>query len=159
MKIDIRKAVAADQSLVMDIIIRTDFFRQVEVIIAREVFEEAVSEKPGCTYQSYVATIDNKVVGWICFGQTPCTLGTFDIYWIAVERDHQRHHVGTEMLSFAEGQIASQKGRLSVVETSGSDKYKATQKFYIKNGYHQAASVADFYAPGDSKLIFTKVIG
>lgn len=159
MQINIRKAVAADQPIVIDIIIRTDFFRPVEFDIAREVFDDAVLLKPGCNYQSYVAVMENKVVGWICFGETPCTIGTYDIYWIAVDPDFQKQHIGSQLLTFAEKQIAAQKGRLSVIETSGSPKYKPTQNFYLKNGYRLAADIDDFYAPADPKLIFTKVIG
>ncbi|MCE5341896.1 MAG: GNAT family N-acetyltransferase [Planctomycetaceae bacterium] len=158
MKIKIRKAIADDQKTVLDFIVRTDFFRPVEVDIAREVFEDAVLQKPGCTYQSYVAVMGNKVVGWVCFGATPCTLGTFDIYWIAVDPDFQKQHIGSQLLAFAEKEIAAQKGRLSVIETSGSEKYVSTQQFYIKNGYNKMADIADFYAPNDSKLIFTKII-
>jgi ribosomal protein S18 acetylase RimI-like enzyme len=158
MKINIRKALASDQQTIMDIIVRTDFFRPVEIDIAKEVFEDAILQKPGCTYQSYVADIKGKAVGWVCFGATPCTLGTFDIYWIAVDPDLQKQHIGSQLLAFAEKQIKAQNGRLSVIETSGSQKYVSTQQFYIKNGYIQAANVADFYAPNDPKLIFTKII-
>lgn len=159
MQINIRKAIASDQKTVMDFITRTDFFRPVEIEIALEVFEDAVLQKPGCTYQSYVAESKNKTIGWVCFGATPCTLGTFDIYWIAVDPDYQKQHIGSQLLKFAENQIATQKGRLSVIETSGSEKYISTQQFYIKNGYRQAACINDFYAPGDPKLVFTKKIG
>ncbi|MEN6386178.1 MAG: GNAT family N-acetyltransferase [Phycisphaerales bacterium] len=158
MKINIRKAIAADMLPIMDIIVRTDFFRPVEIDIAKEVFEDAVLQKPGCTYQSYVAVKNAKPVGWVCFGATPCTVGTFDIYWIAIDPDCQKQHIGSQLLAFAEKQIAEQKGRLSVIETSGSEKYKATQQFYIKNGYSQKANIDDFYAPADPKLIFTKII-
>jgi len=158
MQIKIRKAKAEDQKTVLDFIVRTDFFRPVEVEIAREVFEDAALQKPGCTYQSYVAVASDKVIGWVCFGETPCTLGTYDIYWIAVDPDFQKQHIGSQLLTFAEKQIASQKGRLAVIETSGSEKYKSTQNFYIKNGYRQAACVDDFYAADDPKLIFTKAI-
>jgi len=147
---------SADQQCVINFLIRTDFFRPVEIDIAREVFDEACRQKVGCTYQSYVAVAENKVIGWICFGTTPCTLGTFDIYWIAVDPDYHNQHIGSQLLTFAEKQITAQKGRLAVIETSGSQKYIATQQFYIKNGYTQTAAVPDFYAPNDPKLIFTK---
>lgn len=158
MRFEIRKAIAEDTETVLNFIVRTDFFRPVEIEIAREVFEDAVQQKAGCTYQSYVAAVENKAVGWVCFGATPCTLGTFDIYWIAVCPSFQKRHIGSELLNFAERQIAAQNGRLCVIETSGSEKYVSTQQFYIKNGYRQMANIADFYAPNDPKLIFTKQI-
>ena len=179
--ISIRIAKPEDEDTVLDIIKRTGFFREVEIDIAREVFSEAAQNKPGCTYQSYVAetkeTIDDtrltnddkrvvthpsslvpRVTGWVCFGETPCTEGTFDIYWIAVEPDIQRQGVGKLMLDFAESEIAKQNGRLIVVETSGMKRYESTQKFYEKNNYTIAAKIPNFYAPGDDKLIYIKTL-
>ncbi len=180
-KLSIRIAKPEDETIVMDIIERTGFFRPVEIDIAREVFTEAAHNKPGCSYQSYIAeirdTIDEgrltkeerqlahhpsslvpRVVGWVCFGETPCTLGTFDIYWIAVDPTLQRQGAGKFMLEFSENEIKKQKGRLAVVETSGMKRYESTQKFYEKNNYTIAAKISDFYAPGDDKLIYLKNI-
>lgn len=155
MEYTIRKAIAADTALVMDIIRRTKFFRPVEETIAQEVLDDAIAD---ASYQSYVVEKDGRVAGWICFGATPCTLGTFDIYWIAVDPDIQHAGLGSSLLTFAEAQIAAQGGRLMIIETSGSPMYRPTQRFYEKNGYRLAACVDDFYAPGDPKLIFTKTV-
>ena len=156
--INIRKAKPADHPAVIDIVKATEFFRPVEIEIACEVFDEAAMNKIGSNYQSYVAQVDNQVAGWICFGATPCTLGTFDIYWIAVDPALQRKHIGSKLLNFAEENIHKQKGRLIVIETSGSQIYVPTRKFYERNGYCLAADVKEFYAPGDDKWIFTKTL-
>jgi len=140
---------------IMDIIKRTGFFRSVEEDIALEVLQDSVNN-PTCGYNSFTAMLNDKPVGWICFGQTPCTIGTFDIYWIAVDPNIQRCHIGSKLLEFAENQITKQGGRIMIIETSGSEKYKPTQKFYEKNGYILAANVDDFYAENDPKMIFTK---
>lgn len=153
----IRKATAGDTAAVMDIIRRTRFFRPVEEDIALEVLDDAVTDP---TYQSYVIEAHGRVAGWVCFGITPCTLGTFDIYWLAVDPQAQHGGLGSALLTFAERQIAAQGGRLMIIETSGSEMYRPTQRFYEKNGYRLAACVEDFYAPADPKMIFTKpVIG
>jgi ribosomal protein S18 acetylase RimI-like enzyme len=154
----IRPAQAADRSAVMDFLARTGFFRPCELAVAEEVFCEAVSGKPECTYQSYVAALQQKPVGWVCFGATPCTVGTFDMYWIAVEPALQGKGVGKRLCHFAEEQIKKQNGRLVVVETSGTPRYESTRRFYEKNGYVLAANVPDFYAPGDSKCIYLKTL-
>jgi len=154
--ITIRLAKPADTATVIHFVTATGFFRPVEIEIAREVFDEAAEGKPECTYQSYVAKMDGRPVGWVCFGATPCTVGTFDIYWIAVDPAFQRHHIGSKLLVFAEGEIRKQQGRLIVIETSGSEKYLPTRAFYERNGYTLAANVKEFYAPGDDKWIFTK---
>jgi len=166
--LSIRIAKPQDEDIVIDIIEKTDFFREVELDIAREVFSEAAYNKPGCTYQSYVVEIeesnsesratndDGRVVGWVCFGETPCTLGTYDIYWIAVEPSLQRQGIGRLLLDFSEHEIKQQGGRLAVIETSGMKKYLSTQKFYEKYDYVLAARIPEFYAPGDDKLIYIK---
>ena len=142
--VTIRKAQMADQPAVLHLIKATDFFRPVEIEIAQEVFDEAAMDKPGCTYQSYVAEVGGRVVGWVCFGVTPCTLGTFDVYWIAVDPAMQRHHIGSKLLEFSETSIRRQKGRLIVIETSGSERYLPTRRFYERNGYTLAAEVKEF---------------
>lgn len=154
MECEVRPSVKADTASVMDIIRRTKFFRPTEEVIAEEVLNEAALGDN--SYQSYVAFNRKTVAGWICFGHTPCTLGTFDIYWIAVDPDLQRMHIGSRLLDFAEHEIAKQNGRMIVIETSGSALYRPTQRFYKKNGYTLVSEVPDFYAPDDSKLIFTK---
>ena len=166
--LSIRLAKLEDEAIVLDIIERTGFFRPVEIDIAREVFTEAAQRKSGCTYQSYVVEIEElnsesratndkgQVVGWVCFGETPCTLGTFDIYWIAVEPSLQRQGIGKLLLDFSEHEIKQQGGRLAVIETSGMKQYLSTQKFYEKYDYVLAARIPDFYAPDDDKLIYIK---
>ena len=154
----IRKAAAGDTPTVMDMIRRTKFFRPVEETIAQEVLEEAAAADADASYQSYVIEANGRVAGWICFGATPCTLGTFDIYWIAVDPDSQHAGLGSALLAFAEQAVAAQGGRLLVIETSGSEMYRPTQRFYEKNGYRLAAVVEEFYAPDDPKQIFTKTI-
>ncbi len=152
----IRPARPSDESSVLGFVERTGFFRIGELAVAREVFCEAVSGKPECTYQSYVAELENRVVGWVCFGPTPCTVGTFDMYWIAVDPLFQRRRIGRKLSEFAEEKIRGQDGRLIIVETSGTPRYDATRAFYEQNGYLLAAEVPDFYAPGDSKCIYLK---
>ena len=158
MKHTIRQATDADTAAVMDIIRRTTFFRPVEEEIAQEVLDDAAAPDGDPSYQSYVIEAHGRAAGWVCFGATPCTLGTFDIYWIAVDPDVQHGGLGSALLTFAEQQIAAQDGRLMIIETSGSEMYRPTQRFYEKNGYRLAACVDDFYAPDDPKLIFTKAV-
>ena len=157
-QITIRLARSSDQAAVLELIEKTGFFRPVELEIAREVFNDAAEMKPGCTYQSYVAEADGKAAGWICFGATPCTLGTFDIYWVAVDPVFQHKGVGTQLVQFTEKKAKMQHGRLLAVETSGTQRYEPTRKFYEGLGFIPAARVREFYAPGDDKCIYLKTL-
>jgi hypothetical protein len=45
---------------------------------------------------------------------------------------------------------------LLVVETSSRDDYASTRKFYEVHGMTEAARLADFYAPGDARVVYVK---
>jgi ribosomal protein S18 acetylase RimI-like enzyme len=96
--------------------------------------------------------------GWICYGPTPCTTGTFDIYWIGVSAKSQGKGYGRALLDHAEGDIRRKQGRLVVIETSGRPLYDATRGFYLKTGYCETARIPDFYAPGDARVIYSKAL-
>jgi D-alanine-D-alanine ligase len=96
-------------------------------------------------------------VGWICWGPTPCTLGTFDLYWMAVDPAAQGAGVGSALITEMEQRLAG-VGRLIVVETAGRADYAPTRAFYEARGYRVAAVIPDFYAPGDAQVIYAKTL-
>lgn len=145
-----------DREAVVNLLVETRFFRPDEVTIAKEVLDAAIQDGPGGHYQSFVIEGEGRVAGWVCWGPTPCTIGSFDIYWLAVRTDCQGQGLGRQLMDFAERQIASRGGRLAVVETSSREAYEPTRAFYQRLRYSQAARIADFYGPGDDKVVFTK---
>jgi len=153
---EIRYSEPGDRAAILALVAGTGYFRDDELPIAQEVLDEALKAGPQGHYQSLTALRADAPVGWLCFGPTPCTLGTFDIYWIAVNRASQGQGIGARLVQRAEEMIAARNGRLVVIETSGQARYGSTRGFYLKCGYHEAARVADFYAPGDDKVIYTK---
>ena len=44
------------------------------------------------------------------------------------------------------------------LETSTRPQYVPTRAFYLRSGYEIAAELPEFYAPGDGKAIFLKVL-
>jgi len=154
----IRESRPRDRDTILAFMAATGFFRPDEMLIAQEVLDEALAKGPSGPYQSFVADEGGRPVGWVCFGPTACTLGTFDIYWIGVSPDQQGRGVGAGLMVHTEDLIVRQGGRLAVVETSGRAVYDPTRSFYSKLGYHEAARIADFYAAGDAKVICTKTL-
>ncbi|MHB1356866.1 MAG: GNAT family N-acetyltransferase [Anaerolineae bacterium] len=147
-----------DRPVIKGMLERSGFFREDEVLIALEVLDDALEQDIPAGYASYVIEEQNAVLGWICWGPTPCTIGTYDIYWMVVEPTRCAAGLGTALLDYAEGQIRANQGRLSVIETSGNAQYYPTRQFYLRRGYQEAARLPDFYAPGDDKVIYTKVL-
>ncbi|HOD81548.1 MAG: D-alanine--D-alanine ligase [Planctomycetes bacterium ADurb.Bin126] len=156
----IRWSEPADRQRILDFVQATGFFRDDEIPVAAEVLDDALAKGPAGHYQSLTAvnadSPDAAPVGWVCYGPTPCTIATYDIYWIAVAPDCQGRGIGAALLAEAERQIAERGGRLSIIETSGKPSYDPTRHFYLKTGYTQAARIADFYAPGDDKTVYAK---
>jgi len=96
------------------------------------------------------------LIGFACFGPTPSTDRTFDLYWIAVDRAAQGTGCGTVLLSEVERRLEALHARMLVVETSSRSDYTATRGFYLRRGYVEAARVREFYAPEDDRIILTK---
>ena len=156
--VTIRAAEAGDRDRVAEIVEATGVFRPDEADIALEVFDGAV-ERPGVDYSALGAYEQDEMVGFACFGPTPCTVGTWDLYWIAVDPAGHRHGVGRKLMEACEQRIAAARGRLVVVETSSRADYGPTRAFYEKLGYTPAARIAGFYAEGDDLVVYTKQLG
>jgi D-alanine-D-alanine ligase len=154
----VRWSQPADRDAILAFTAATNFFRPGEIDIAREVLDDSLRDGPPGDYQSYSALLGGRCVGWVCFGPTPCTEGTYDLYWIVVDPACQGRGVGRALMQLSERLIAARGGRLVVVETSGRADYDSTRQFYLRIGYHQAAFIEGFYAPGDAKVVYLKAL-
>jgi len=143
---------------IMDLLQRTGVFTEDEAIVARELLEEAVHDAGETSYKSLTAVDDGRPVGYILFGETPVTIGAYDLYWMAVDPDVQGKGIGHKLVIEAERRIKEAGGRLIRVETSGAPEYVATRNFYDRIGYPEVSRVPDFYWPGNALHTYIKVI-
>ena len=97
--------------------------------------------------------------GYACFGPHSLTQGTYDLYWIVVDPTAQGRGIGHTLLAQVEAEVQARGGRLLLVETSGTPAYAPARQLYETSGYRCEATIHDFYAPGDSLLIFSKGLG
>ena len=156
----LRHLTAADRGRIEEITRAVRVFRDDEVPVALEVFDAAVAEVGANAVRPYLAMgaeIDGRLVGWICWGPTPCTLGTFDLYWLAVDPAVHAAGIGTALMREMEGRLAG-SARLIVVETAGRPDYRPTCAFYEARGYRRACVIPDFYAPGDDQVVYVKTL-
>jgi ribosomal protein S18 acetylase RimI-like enzyme len=151
----LRPLSTADRGRIEEITRAVRVFGNDEVPVALEVFDGAVAGSPD--YIALGAVLDDRLVGWICWGPTPCTRGTYDLYWMAVDPAAQGAGIGAALLREMEGRLAG-SARLIVVETAGRPDYRPTRAFYEARGYRKAAIIPDFYAPGDDQVVYVKTL-
>jgi ribosomal protein S18 acetylase RimI-like enzyme len=147
---------AADKPALMRILKNTPEFKPFEVTVAEELVDYYLSDGIKSGYTILIADDESEVAGYVCFGETPCTIGTWDIYWIAVSQDKRGKGIGKMLDTAAETAIRKAKGRLAFIETSSTPLYENTRRFYEGRGYETIARIPDFYMPGDDKLILQK---
>jgi len=137
----------------------TEAFREDEIAVALEVFDAAFDH--GDDDYTLIGAFgdDDVLLGYACYGATPCTRGTWDLYWIAVHPTAQGRGVGTTLLDEVERRVGGVEARLLVIETSSQSDYAATRGFYRARGYEAAARVPDFYDDGDDRVIYLKRLG
>lgn len=135
---------------------RTGVFTTREMAVVRELLEIELGNPKQRDYQSLVAEEDGRIVGFACYGPTPMTDGTYDLYWIFVHPSQQRRGIGDALLRELERAIRRARGRMLIVETSSTRPYAAARRFYQHHGFRKSAEVKDYYRPGDSRLTYVK---
>jgi ribosomal protein S18 acetylase RimI-like enzyme len=150
----IRRA-AADDRGALDAALRSDAtFKPDEIAVAIELIDLSLAGSPD--YELRVAEIDGRVVGYVCFGPTPMTRATWDLYWVVVDLSARGKGVARALISAMEVELATRGGGHVRVETSETEGYGAARTLYAKLGYPEAAKLEDFYEPGDALLVYYK---
>ena len=132
----------------------TGVFQPEEVAVAVELLDESLAGDDD--YRFLGSYAGDELTGYACWGPTPGTRGTYDLYWIAVDKSKHRGGVGKRLLKFAEEEIVRRGGQMLLVETSSQETYGGTIQFYEKTGYDLVGKIKEYYKPGDDKLIFAK---
>ena len=145
-----------DRAPLEEILRKTGVFSEDEVEVALELIDAVTGVGPGDGYEIVVAERLGCVAGYACWGRTPLTEGTYDLYWIAVDPALQGHGVGRALVAEVERYVKAESGRLIVVETAGKEIYAPTRAFYEAIGYPEHCRIKDFYRHGDDKVIQVK---
>ena len=146
-----------DVTRVRELAQSTGFFSESETDIAVELVETRLKEGVSSGYHFLFADLpDGLTAGYTCFGEIPCTVGSYDLYWIIVHRDHKSAGIGRQLMARTETIVKNMGGRGLYAETAGRSQYLPTRIFYQKIGYQTVATLKDFYTPGEDKVVFCK---
>ena len=157
--ITIRTSVSpADKNNVREILESSHFFHDFEIDVAIELVQEYLDNGKKSGYFFVFAEIDGKTVGYTSIRKIPCTVSSFDLYWIGVLDSQRGNGLGKILMTETEKMIKYIHGKSIYIETSSKEKYLPTQKFYDKCNCELIARIPDFYDEGDDKLIYKKTI-
>jgi ribosomal protein S18 acetylase RimI-like enzyme len=150
--------VQGDIENVRRIVDSTGLFRPGEIDVAAELVQTRLDKGPASGYEFLFAEQRGKPVGYACYGRNTLTVSSFDLYWIAVDRSRQGQGIGRMLLDEIERQVAAAGGTRIYIETSHRADYQATRGFYERCGYRLETVLAEYYAPGDGRAIYVKVL-
>jgi ribosomal protein S18 acetylase RimI-like enzyme len=145
-----------DRLTVASIVHDVGIFTEDEIKTACELIDAWLNVGEKSDYICHVIEDEAQVRGYICFGPTPLTHGTFDLYWIAVDPRAQGSGYGQALICHAETEVKSRGGRLLIIETASQEAYAGTVRFYQRAGYELVSRIPDFYRTGDDKLTYAK---
>jgi GNAT superfamily N-acetyltransferase len=152
----IRSAQPEDTAELISITDGTLMFRPNEIETLDEVLKDYYREEIFNDHHCVVADEDGKRLGFAYYAPAEMTDRAWQLWWIVVRRDMQSRGIGTSLLRHVEDAVRRAMGRVLFIETGSMPHYDPTRRFYLKNGYEQCAELRDFYADGDSMIVFRK---
>ena len=154
-----RSAVMAeDVGRVRSLVSSTGFFNAAEADVAADLVTERLTKGIRSGYHFVLAERGSTLVGYACYGPIFGTQGSFDLYWIAVAPEEQGRGMGAQVYARAEAAMRRAGAKHIYADTSSSDRYAGTRGFYQRLGFEEQARLADFYAPGDGKIVYVKAL-
>jgi ribosomal protein S18 acetylase RimI-like enzyme len=98
---------------------------------------------------------DGDVVG-VAYCAPELADGAWNLLMLWTRADRHGKGFGTALVQKIEQELQQRHARLLIVETSGLPAFAPARSFYAKCGFLHEASIKNFFAAGDDKLVFTK---
>jgi GNAT superfamily N-acetyltransferase len=136
----------------------TGFFKPVEIEALQEVLDDY--HAANCEFGHVCVTYEDAgdVLGFAYYAPAAMTDRSWYLWWIVVRKELHGRGIGGKLLRHAEDDIRRQQGRVLFIETGSLPHYEPTRQFYLKHAYERHAELKDFYAAGDSMVVFRKAL-
>ena len=135
----------------------TGLFPPSALELLRQMLIDAL-EGDSDTEQFWITDDNDGPVGVAYCEPERMTDRTWNLQLIAIHPDLQGQGRGVKLLHYVEQALRERDGRVLLVETSGLPSFDRTRSFYKKCGFEEEARIRDFYAAGDDKVVFRKVL-
>lgn len=127
-----------------------------EVATVYELFDDYLADPVANGYYFLSYRAGGRTLGFVCYGPTPLTQGTYDLYWICTDRAAHQRGVGRALLRAVEAAVKAEHGRLIVIATSSRPAYEPAREFYVRTGCTLDGIVRDYYEPGDDLYLYSR---
>ncbi len=140
-----------------------DTFLEEEIAVALELVDSALEARGASGDHDYTVLIadleDFPVAGYICFGRTPMTEATWDLYWVVTHAEARGRGIAGTLIREMEREVLRRGAKAIRVETSQKESHEAARRLYDRLGYPILARFPDFYRAGDDLIVYYKVLG
>lgn len=151
--------VEEDLKGIESILISSGFFYDFEIEIALGLAAESIGLSPEiCGYHWMKVNNEDGLIAFANYTRNSFSVHSWDLYWLAVHENHRHKKIGSALLKAVEEDIRKKGGKILWLDTSGRPLYKSTEAFYQRNGFDLKASLKDFYAFGDPKQVYSKIL-
>jgi GNAT superfamily N-acetyltransferase len=154
----LRELRAADRAPLATLLRATAAFSDEEVGVALGLIDAGLAgarSRPD-DRRFFVAEVDGRVAGYVCYGVAPLSDGVHGVSWIAVAPELARRGTGRALLAAVESEVRRLGGRTILIETGGKPSYAPTRAFYESAGYAEVARLPDYFRVGDDKVFYVR---
>jgi GNAT superfamily N-acetyltransferase len=151
----IRETCLGDKHAVLRIIMDSGQFDDDGLAYVESTLDAHLAEDSGALW---LTADDGEPVGVSYCNPEPVTSGTWNLLMLWTRKDREGQGFGAALVAETERRLREKGARLLIVETSGLPDFEVARAFYAKCGFIHEATIKDFFAAGDSKLVYTKPI-
>lgn len=154
----IRPATPDVTSDMIDLLVACRMFERDDSSFLTELFADFFASKSSEAHAVLVDIEDDTLRALAYFQPMPAADRVWDLTMIAVQPDLQGRGLGAHLLAVVEETLRREGARLLIVDTSGTEQYDLTRKFYAKQGYTEEGRIRDYWADGDDKIVFRRLL-
>ncbi len=151
----IRTTRDTDTEAIIEIIERSGQFDTAGLGYVRDVLKQHLA---GAGAGFWLTADDGEPVGIAYCAPEAVTNGTWNLLMLWTREDRHRTGLGSALVAGVEEELRSRSARLLIVETSGLPEFAPARAFYAKSGFVHEATIRNFFAADDDKLVLTKSI-
>ena len=161
----IRPAVQEDAGPVAAVVVAAGMFTAAEVSFMPDLFADALAVPEDGAHGLVVDVLDGNaggeappavgpVVGVVYWHPVEAADRVVDLTMLAVHPALHGTGRGRAVIQHAQDRSRTAGQRLMVVQTSGTQQYAGTRRFYAALGYTLEATIRDYWAAGDDMVLF-----